>query len=127
MRKILVIPFLLWSLFLCSQTEFTEEDLENYNVVLSGRIGEKLYIKEKSGDKLPKGEYVLKFMEGKHNLSYWFSIIDSGELDGEVRLNIGNKKSDQKLMRLQIKNGLIREIQQFDQDKEFLERESFYE
>jgi len=123
MKKVLIIFILLLNTIIYSQTELNEAD---YSINVYAKIGKKVYARELNNQKLPKGNYTIKIIDGRHKISFWFFILDTGEIDGDIELNIGYKKDGVLLEKYQVKNGIVERIQKFDQKREYLEYESFF-
>lgn len=113
---------LILTQFVFGQTEISKE---KYKINLDAKIGERIYVKDSIGNILKNGEYLFKMPDGRVKLSFWFSIEDSGEINGDVKLNIGDKIENQLLELYKVKNGIVKKIEQFDQKRKFLETEIF--
>ena len=113
---------LILSQFVFGQTELSKE---KHIINLDAKIGERIYVTDSIGNTLNNGEYLFKFLEGRVKLSFWFSIEDSGEINGDVKLNIGDKIDSQLLELYKVKKGIVKKIEQFDQKRKFLDTEIF--
>ncbi len=124
MKKITTLICLLSVLLTFGQTLLSKKDYET-NIYNRGNTGEKVHAKNKNGKKLHPGSYMYEIKEGTQPLSFWFSIVSTGEIDGTVKVIIGVQKEGQLLAEIKVKEGLVLGVKEFHQRKKYLEKETY--
>ncbi len=123
MKKIISTTFLLVTLLTFGQTIISKKNYEiNFDDV---NIGEKVYVKHKEGQMLSEGSYMYKMKDGRQPLSFWFSVLQKGEINGSIKARIGIEKEGELLAEIDVKNGVVLSIKEYHQKKGYLEEETY--
>lgn len=116
MFRIIIIAVLFFiTKTVTAQIEITEGDHDNF--ALNREVNEKVYYRTKdTNENLKKGDYFIRFKEGNQPLSFWFSIIENGEIDGEINVRMGHTIDDELLWVVHVKNGIVQRSVKYNQN-----------
>ena len=108
-----------------AQIEITEGDHDNF--AFNREVNEKVYYRTKdTNENLKKGDYFIRFKEGNQPLSFWFSIIENGEIEGEINIRMGHAISDELLAVVNVKNGIVQRSRKYSQyNTEILSKDNY--
>jgi len=122
MKSIVILIMLLSVHFLVSaQTEIQKEDIIIHDNDFD-EVGKTTTIIKVDSTLLPAGNYVMNFERRIHAFALYFTIIDSGMLDG---IMIAKNDLGQTLVRCYIKKGVIQRYEKIDPKTNNLIEESF--
>lgn len=122
--RLLFIILISLNFSLYSQTEISYKE---YDINLNADIGHDIYALKNNGEKLPEGDYVVKKTKrsGK-KFAFYFSISNSGEIDGNVYLKYGHDIEGVVISKIQVKNGVVKKYRLFDLSGKHLRAEGFF-